>query len=248
MIEFETLCYLQNQKTGCTFVETLLRKYCAEGIVRYEKHRPLPRRKPGKFYFISVREPLDAYGSLFRYGLDKKGELFVRLRSAGHDALYAQGLDGFAAWLEFVLDEKHAALVFPAAGPALSGALGLQSWRFLRLATLGLDGAAATLANPQAVRDYAQEHKAVDRVVRYESMKEDLSELLQGPLAHAFASPADVVRWIEQSPPINASGTQASSALHQIPQDLRERLVQREWYLYETHYNADGTLRTPRVS
>ena len=248
MIEFETLCYLQNQKTGCTFVETMLRNFCVEGIVRYEKHRPLPRRKQAKFYFINVREPLDAYGSLFRFGLDKKGELYMRLKAAGHAALYAQGTQGFAAWLEFVLDAKHAALVFPGAGPALSGALGLQSWRFLRLATLGLEQAAATMDKPQAVRDYAREHMAVDRVVRYESMKEDLSELVQGPLAHAFGSPAGVVRWVEKSPRINASGTQASSDLREIPQDLRDRLVQREWYLYGTHYNADGTLRQARLS
>ena len=247
MIEFETLCYLQNQKTGCTFVETMLRNFCTEGIVRYEKHRPLPRRKPGKFYFISVREPLDAYGSLFRYGLDRKGELYLRLKAAGHGALYVQGMDGFAAWLEFVLDAKHAALVFPGAGPALSGALGLQSWRFLRLATLGLEQAAATLLSPQAVRDYARAQMAVDSVVRYECMKEDLSELLQGPLAHAFASPAAVVRWVKQSPRINASGTQASFALRDLPQDLRDRLVQREWYLYENHYNADGTLHQARL-
>jgi len=247
MIEFETLCYLQNQKTGCTFVETMLRKHCSEGIVRYEKHRVLPRRKPGKFYFISVREPLDAYGSLFRFGLDKKGELFMRLRATGHAALYARGMEGFAAWLEFVLDARHASLVFPAAGPELSAALGLQSWRYLRLAALNLDQGARTLTSPQALRDYAQEHKVVSSVVRYECMQQDLSELVQGQLAHAFADPAEAVRWLQQSPRINASETQAPLALRDIAHDLLERLMQREWYLYGHFYNADGSLRTPQL-
>jgi hypothetical protein len=242
MIEFETLCYLQNQKTGCTYVETLLRRFCDEDLLRFEKHRPLSRRKPGKFYFINVREPLDAYGSLFRYGLDGRGELFVRLRRAGHEALYQQGQSGFAQWLEFVLDAAHAELVNPAAGPVLSGQLGLQSWRFLRLATLGLDQAAQHLVSPQALRDHAQAQQAVDHVVRYECMNADLRELLTGPLAHAFTDSNSVNGWLDKSPRINASATKATEALSDISQTLRERLVQREWYLYETHYNADGTL------
>lgn len=242
MIEFETLCYLQNQKTGCTYIETLMRRFCDEDMVRFEKHRPLIRRKPGKFYFISVREPLDAYGSLFRYGLDRKGELYLRLRAAGHVALYQQGQAGFADWLAFVLDEAHAKLVCPAAGAALAGQIGLQSWRFLRLATLGLDEAAAQLVSPQVLRQHVHVHKAVDRVLRYERMNEDLRELLAGPLAHAFSDTPAVKRWLDESPRINASATQASNALREIPQTLRDRLVQREWYLYETHYQADGSL------
>ena len=38
---------------------------------------------PGKFYFVGVREPLDTYLSLFNYGLDGRGEIFLRLNAAG---------------------------------------------------------------------------------------------------------------------------------------------------------------------
>ena len=104
MIEFESFCFLQNHKTGCTLVETFLRAHCSEDIVRYEKHWAPPARRPGKFHFVGVREPLDTYLSLFNYGLDGRGEIFLRLNAAGLGALYAAGIDGFAEWLRHILD------------------------------------------------------------------------------------------------------------------------------------------------
>jgi hypothetical protein len=94
MIEFESFCFLQNHKTGCTLVETFLRAHCSEDIVRYEKHWAPPARRSGKFHFVGVREPLDTYLSLFNYGLDGRGEIFLRLNAAGLGALYEAGIGG----------------------------------------------------------------------------------------------------------------------------------------------------------
>lgn len=236
MIEFDSLCYLQNQKTGCTFVETLLRKFCSEGIVRYEKHRAAPVRKPGKFYFVSVREPLDAYLSLYNFGLDGKGELFERLSAAGHGHLYAAGIDGFGAWLEFVLDAVNAPLVYPQRGVSLARELGLMSFRFLRLATLGFEQAAASLQDKAAIRAFAERERLVDTVIRYESMVQELQELLKGPLRHAFAGLPAALDWLEQSPRINASTRRDGKQNVALPKLLLKKLHEREWYLYSTHY------------
>ena len=236
MIEFDSLCYLQNQKTGCTFVETLLRKFCSEGIVRYEKHRVAPAHKPGKYYFVSVREPLDAYLSLYNFGLDGKGELFERLGAAGHGHLYAAGIDGFGAWLEFVLDAVNAPLVYPQRGVSLAGELGLMSFRFLRLATLGFEQAAASLKDKAAIRAFAEREWLVDTVIRYESMVQELQELLKGPLRHAFAGLPAALDWLEQSPRINASTRRDGKQNVALPKLLLKKLHEREWYLYSTHY------------
>jgi hypothetical protein len=236
MIEFDSLCYLQNQKTGCTFVETLLRKFCSEGIVRYEKHRAAPARKPGKYYFVSVREPLDAYLSLYNFGLDGKGELFQRLSAAGHGHLYAAGIDGFGAWLEFVLDAVNAPLVYPQRGVSLARELGLMSFRFLRLATLGFEQAAASLQDKAAIRAFAERERLVDTVIRYESMVQELQELLKGPLRHAFAGLPAALDWLEQSPRINASTRRDGKQNVALPKLLLKKLHEREWYLYSTHY------------
>lgn len=236
MIEFETLCYLQNQKTGCTFVETFLREFCREGIVRYEKHRTAPRRKPGKFYFVSVREPLDAYLSLYNYGLDGKGELFERLRAAGHGNLYAAGIEGFGGWLEFVLDTTNAPLIYPPRGAPLARDLGLMSFRFLRLAALGFEEAGVALQDKAALRAFAERERLVDTVIRYESMVPELQALVQGPLRHAFADLPAALAWLERSPPINPSKRRDAQEALALPDDLHQKLQEREWYLYSTYY------------
>ena len=38
MLEYPTFCYLQNQKTGCTFVEQFLRVHSKEPLLSFDKH------------------------------------------------------------------------------------------------------------------------------------------------------------------------------------------------------------------
>ncbi len=236
MIEFDSFCYLQNQKTGCSMVEAFLRQCCSEGIVRYEKHRAPKTRKPGKFYFTGVREPLDTYLSLFNYGLDGKGELFERLRAGGQGGLYAKDIAGFVAWLDFVLDANHAALVYPKGCAAIAAQLGLVSLRFLRLAALGFEGHSKDLADPAAIRDFFAAQKMTDAILRYESLQGDLLAVVEGPLRHAFADLPAAQAWIAASPRINPSTRRDKSETPVLPAVLRKKLKEREWYLYQTHY------------
>jgi hypothetical protein len=120
MIEFESFCFLQNHKTSCTLVETFLRAHCSEDIVRYEKHWAPPARRPGRFHFVGVREPLDTYLSLFNYGLDGRGEIFLRFNAAGMGTLYAAGIDGFAEWLRHAFAHLDDALAWLAAPPRIN--------------------------------------------------------------------------------------------------------------------------------
>ena len=236
MIEFDSFCYLQNQKTGCSMVEAFLRKCCTENIVRYEKHMAPKARKTGKFYFIGAREPLDTYLSLFNYGLDGKGELFARLRGAGQGGLYANDISGFAAWLEFVLDANHAALVYPNGCAAIAAQLGLVSFRFLRLASLGFERHSSELSERAAILEFFDQQKMVDAMLRYESLQEDLLAIVEGPLRHAFADQPAAKAWIAASPRINASTRRDRQQALDLPDALREKLQAREWYLYQTHY------------
>lgn len=238
MIEFDSLCYLQNHKTGCTFVEAFLRRFCTEEIRRYQKHSPIKKARSGVFYFMNVREPLDAYSSLFRYGLDGKGEVFFRLKAAGQGQLYAQGLDGFATWLNYVLDIRNLRIVMPETPPELSAMLGLKSWRFLRLAAPGLSLAAPSLTSVDQIREFAEQNTVVNRVIRYERMTDELREIVHGPLAHAFADRDALTKWIDNAPRINASETPGSALRLAIPSDLMARLHDREWFLYEAFYGV----------
>jgi hypothetical protein len=240
MIEFESFCFLQNHKTGCTLVETFLRAHCSEDIVRYEKHWAPPARRPGKFHFVGVREPLDTYLSLFNYGLDGRGEVFLHLGAAGRGALYAAGIDGFAAWLRQMLDPSWSAALYPAGCAWMAPEFGLLSARFLRLAIPGSQRGpggnwAERLAGPGAV----------DAVLRYETLVPQLHDLVQGPLRHAFVDLDAALAWLAAPPRVNASQRRDRSGLPSVPAELRARLAERERVLYDAFYPGQRPDRGP---
>jgi hypothetical protein len=193
-------------------------------------------RREGKFYFVSVREPLDTYLSLYNYGLDRKGELYCQFMNAGLGRYYNEGMAGFAPWLEFVLDPDNAKMLYPKGCSAIAQQLGLVSFRFLRLACLGFEKQSSTLDSRQTIVDYADAHRITDAVIHYESMQQELLTIVKGPLQHAFADLPEAMAWIEASPRINASRRRDRQEGIDLSDELRARLVEREWYLYQTHY------------
>lgn len=237
MIEFDNFCFLQNQKTGCSMVEAFLRQCCSEGIVRYEKHRAAKTRKAGKFYFISVREPFDAYQSLFNYGLDGKGELYEILVAKGLGRFYEQGIAGFSDWLEFVLSPTNAELIYPRGCHAVAAHVGLVSFRFLRLAALDFESQSQYITDREAIQGYFNANTMVDKVMRYESLQTDLLEVVNGQLQKAFVDLPAARAWIEASPRVNASTKRESPVLSEA---VRKKLIDREWFLYQNYYAEMG--------
>jgi hypothetical protein len=198
-------------------------------------------RKSGKFYFVNVREPLDTYLSLFNFGLDGKGELLGRFVAAGKADLYARGLDGFCDWLEAVLDERNAPLIYPAAGMPVAPHMGLVSFRYLRLATLGLQSAAGQFVGREAIAAFAMQNQLVDATVRYESLRDDLAALFIGPLRHTLRDPEQALAWLSRAPRVNASHRRDHRSMPALPEALIARLRAREWYLYSTFYSERTT-------
>jgi len=240
MIEFESFCFLQNHKTGCTLVETFLRTHCSEDIVRYEKHWAPPARSPRKFHFVGVREPLDTYLSLFNYGLDGRGEIFERLNAAGLGGLYAAGIDGFSDWLRRMLDPRGSAALYPSGCGWMAPECGLLTARFLRLAIPGSQRGpggdwAARLAGPDAV----------DAVLRHETLIPQLRDLVCGPLRHAFVNLEAALAWLAAPPRINASQRRDRPGELQVPAELRAQLAERERLLYDAHYPGRRPDRMP---
>lgn len=231
MIEFETFCFLQNHKTGCSFVEAFLRQHCSEDLVRYEKHRALRERIPGKFHFTGVREPLDTYLSLFNYGLDGRGEIFARLATAGLGSCYAAGMDGFADWLELLLDPVRGAALYPPGCEAAAPRCGLLTARFLRLA---IPGWQQDLSGDW--RERLGGPGAVDAVLRHESLVQQMQALVGGPLRHAFADPSRAQAWLAGAPHVNASRRRDRDAAPRLTAELCERLAGRERLLYDAFY------------
>ncbi|HSH89382.1 MAG TPA: hypothetical protein VK996_05325 [Ramlibacter sp.] len=236
MLEYRTFCYMQNQKTGCTFVESFLREFSAEPLVHYEKHAIAKKRDAAKFYFINVREPLALYRSLFAYGLDGKGTVFLRLQRLGHEALYADGPAGFSQWLRFVLDSGNAAALGNGYGPQVAEIAGLMSWRFLRLSTFGFEGAAAKLGSRKELNQYFKAHYFMNAVIKQEKLRDDLSTMVEKKLGPNLKDVPAALAWINATPKINVSESLTGSDEVPVDPQVQARLFSKERLLYRHFY------------
>lgn len=236
MLNYGTFCYLHNQKTGGTFVENFLRQFCTLPLLDYNKHAGVAERLPGIFYFSNVREPLALYRSLYAYGLEGKGTVFVRMREIGLSAFYAEGPAGFETWLSFVLKPKNAPVLANGYSPQVARWIGFMSWRFMRLACHGFEQAAAGMTSTEDARAYIDKNYLLGRVLRQENLRAELAQLAQGPLRSSLRDLPTALRWLAEAAPVNVST--AASAVQAMPlsETLYTRVVRREQILYKNFY------------
>jgi hypothetical protein len=242
MHEFESFVYLDMEKTGSAFISTLLRRYCVERALRRDHHAPMEGEVDrAKFYFISVREPLDAYLSLYSYGCDNKGKLQNRL-GRKEDKLHGQFYDGtskgFCAWLDFMLSPESAKFIGEgydeAGGGELCKRIGLQTFRYLKLALPNAMELLAPCRKQTHVYTVHARNKLPGFVVRHDNFVDDLCRLVAGPLAHAFPDREGTLRFVRTELPVNASDrVDATGDRFRIRPRLVERVREREWLLYD---------------
>ena len=131
MHDFGPLVYMDIQKTGSTFVSAFLKNSCLLEEIGESKHGTIRAKyNPDNFYFMSIREPVSCYISLFRYGLDKRGGFFKSLKSAGYKDPYQDESVSFNKWLEFISSPESAVILgnnYEKVDPSVG--LGLLSYR-----------------------------------------------------------------------------------------------------------------------
>jgi hypothetical protein len=239
MYEFQTFVYLDVQKTGSRFIVRLLRKHANEKEAFGRPHLPVGERyDPAKFHFISVRDPLQQYISLYSYGCSKKGYLYTLLDRQNHTDLYDASWRGFKSWLDFVLDPENAALLDESYGRAGNGKapqlLGLQSFRFLSLA---MPDCRRLLAERGTEADVMSGYKAqkIDAFpIRHERFRDDLTDLVQNKLSGAIGDLKRALAYIKNAKPSNTS--ERIDKLKEEPKLGKRRhalLEKREWLLHE---------------
>lgn len=233
MLIYPSFIYLQNHKTGCTFVETCLRKFCTDPILVYQKHAAL-EAVPGKFCFTNVREPLSLYRSLFAYGLDGKGTVYLRLKHLGHGNLYESGPQGFKDWLDFLIHPQNAPLLAETYTPVVAKRIGFMSWRFLRLACPGFEKIAPVFPDQEALATYVKTRNVLSAVVHQENLVNELKTLLTGRLAEHFSDPIALCSWLDEHPKINASQSVVDEMA--IGDSLLSRVLRKEIILYRNFY------------
>jgi hypothetical protein len=241
MHEFQSFVYLDVEKTGSAFITSLLRRYCGEEQVRRNHHEPMEADcDRSKFYFISTRDPMETYLSLYSYGCDEKGKLRGQLGRNDLDKFYTGDAEGFNDWLAFVLNGKNAKYLgddySDVAGGHVARKLGLMSYRYLRLAIPDAAGLLKDVKrSPQIYQVYAA-NRLPQFVVRHETFRENLCELIAGPLRHAFADQDGAINYVRTALPVNASDrVDAYEARFRIKQRLRDRMREREWLLRDLY-------------
>jgi sulfotransferase famil protein len=239
MHEFETFVYIDVQKTGSTFISELLERFCSEKEVRYRKHGRAQRKyDPSKFYFISVRDPLDQYLSLYSHGCGGNGGLFMRLTNLGRGDLYDSTWEGFRRWLKFVLREDNAELLDDNYGVHGNGdirkLMGLQTYRFLEMALLDAKETLDACKTEDDVRKAYAEKKMASHLIRYETFRADLEHLITTKLRDSFKDLDGALQFVREGPKVNAS-----ERIDQFLDDPkigpknRKMLNQREWFMHE---------------
>ncbi|MEL6563101.1 MAG: hypothetical protein AAFQ59_01550 [Pseudomonadota bacterium] len=132
MHDFGQLVYMDMHKTGSSQTSHFLRACCVLPEVSFVKHAFLrSRRKADAYYFTTIRNPLSAYFSLFRYGLDGKGGYFLRMARKGHGHLYRNDAASYAAWLRVTLQPDHMAHMYGGLSKFMELGFGVLSARHM---------------------------------------------------------------------------------------------------------------------
>ncbi|HWA91830.1 MAG TPA: hypothetical protein VG889_17460 [Rhizomicrobium sp.] len=237
MHEFKTFVYLDMEKTGSTFISRLLNKFSTEAPLVQSHHEPLGADyDPKKFYFISVRNPLDSYLSLYSFGCQEQGKVFARLRARGYQDLYDGTAESFAQWLTMVMKPMNAKMLgdmYNRVG--IAELVGLQSWRYLRLAVGDAEAKFKGCESQDDVRRIYEENKLPTFVVRHENFVEDLCKLIEGPLAYAIGDVEGALAYARETEPLNASTRvdKKGDEGFRIRRRQKARLAEREWLMAE---------------
>jgi hypothetical protein len=228
MFEFETFAYLDMPKTASSFICTVLQKFCNERKVCKTGHvGPTKDFDSSKFYFISVRDPLDLYISLYSHGCGGKGMLRSKMAQKGLSGLYDGTWSGFEFWLKFVLDPENERLMERQYRPVAKW-IGFQSYRALNLLIPDFSEAAKSCKSPYDFRRLYEERSIAKYVVRFENLRNDLCTLLSEKLSNSVRL-QEALAYVREAPPLNRSERIDSfSASCQLKAGTRKFLDERE--------------------
>ena len=238
MHEFETFVYLDTQKTGSSFISYILSRHSSEKELLHSKHQPVGERyDPNKFHFISVRDPLDQYISLYSYGCQEGGSAFNRVQRSGNADLYDSTWRGFRRWLKFVLDLDNTAVLLKRRDYEprdYHQIIGFQTYRFLELALPDADSALHDCKSRDEIRAAFKAKSIPQFTIRHESFNTVLVTLLSTRLRNSIASLDDAMETVRSGWRMNAS-----KRVDQFEDDprlgpkVRNLLAEREWLLME---------------
>jgi hypothetical protein len=252
MREYENLAYIDLQKTGSTTIKGVLNDLLDEPVIHRRGHATMREDfDRSKLAFISVREPLSIYISLFSFASrERKGALYNKLCKNGMESLFVPTREAFEQWLGFVLDPRNAALLkADYALHAPTECIGLLSFRllFLSVPRSLKKMAKDKFREPDQIRTLFGK-RIYDDYVRVENLGGDLFRFLAANasrlrLRHPLTTAEDMIARI---PVKNVSRKIADLVPENVSPGLRQLVREREWLFYEVFgYDADPKGRPP---
>ncbi len=242
MLDFGKIVYLDVQKTGSSFAGRFFKNMLLAPPIKHVKHGAIEGHiLPDATYIISVRNPLSQYISLYRYGLDQRGQLYDNLQCSGFGHLYENpSMAGFEAWLSFFLNPRSAKHYDPQYQDCRPRLYGYQTYRFLRLSFL----------NPRKVmsRHYTRKRLQLQynsqrihtHVLRTESLNQDLLAFSRSALAPHFKPAEEVAAYLAEAKWVNRSKAGDELEPSCLSPALHKRLQKREWFIYQNFYGGEG--------
>jgi hypothetical protein len=233
MLEFEDFVYLDVQKTGSTTIRRFLTRFAKTPIVQDAKHRPVERRDPGKLYIISCRDPLKQYLSLYLHGHAGKGGLRKRLNRADMAHFYDGTDEGFAAWLDLLLDPVTGqTYLMGIDNDPILDVVGLQTLRFLSLAFASPKTVFETLPDKAAIGERLKADALYSVILKTETLSDDLKRLVAGEHAGLFQASTMAEQVLDRDRHKNAS-TNPGVDLKNLSPGLVARVQDREWLFFD---------------
>jgi hypothetical protein len=242
VLEFEDFVYLDVQKTGSSTIRQFLKRHGRGAIVRDETHRAVRRKDPRKTYFISCRDPLAQYISLYSYGVGltptgaergQRGTIYAYMKRSGLADVYDGTAEGFSAWMDLMLDPALGRAIFVGRGSQrLLELIGLQSLRF---ATLNLPSPEQAMANLTSVEDVVKRlinDGLANVVLRTETLSEQLRLMCDGAYGDIITDPDKARRYLETEPARNES-IHLRLSPETLSLQMRRRVQHRESLFFE---------------
>ncbi|MGZ8363463.1 MAG: hypothetical protein ACXW3D_06230 [Caulobacteraceae bacterium] len=222
------------QKTGSTWVVSVLSGMLDEPYVHKSTHGPLREGSDrDKRYFVSVREPLSLYLSLFTFGCQKRGTAYRRLTNKGKGDLYDPTPTGFERWLEFILDPENASYINGVYNKhAPKELIGIGTFRLM---LLGIPRDVLVNAGPMATRqeveDFVRREVFFSAYVRTEKLADDVFGVLKAweghlDLKHPVTTVDDLKARFSKR---NVSKKIAGLTVGTVNPELKQRVAERDW-------------------
>jgi hypothetical protein len=231
MYDYGRLVFLDNQKTGSTYVSQFLQECCVLEHVKSHKHRAVRNDfRADAVYFSTVRHPVDLYISLFQYGCERRGSTFKALRQIGRGGLYKS----MPRWLNFILNEENAAVFADGYEQFAPLGIGVMSYRAMRITLRQPTVTLAAATSYDQLIDIWSKKNIATHIFRQESLNASLDEFATKTVPEFFDQEA-VHKFLHTAERINSSQSRGEIKINRA---LRARIMEKERFLIERFYPA----------